>query len=279
MELIVNNKEDFTLLKKYASYSSETTNVIEIENSFVPYVLENFKDIIQKYSTNIDALDIKKPELLLSNGKMFLKGIDEGLSVYLGLPYSKEVKADSYDKAFELLGNGVIRPSQDVASILTPMNEDSSVDELFCSNFTVNYKHKRVSLKNFPGVSKISDLKFDDRDIVINSYRVYKDIEITEVSQVGKEYIVKGKNKFGQIELRFYFLSYDQKALFRSRKPINVMSNKIYGGKKQRILISPEIVPNSFPDTYIRKELSSNKRDIPVKLLRLAYSEYVYRNR
>ena len=275
MELIVTNQNDFNLLKEYASYYSERTKVIEIESSSIEYVLENYKHILDKYTdTNIN-IEISKPELIISSGRLYLSNADESLSVYLNLPYSKEVKLDAYEKVIELLWNGVIKASPEVSLLFTQLSENDPISSLFCSKFAINYKHHRWTLNSLGDQVTIKDLKFDERTIEDKTYKVYRNIIIDSIS--GNN--VLGHTLYGQVELRFYFLTFDQKNLFKPGNTVNAMVEKAYGGKSKKILMSPEIVPSSFPKNYTRRELKTTKRDIPVKLLRAAYMEYSYRNR
>lgn len=276
MEIIVHNKEDFNKLREYATYSSELTGVLELSGSGLTYVLENLKDIVDKYIDveNIPLVD-ERPELVLINKKLFIQNIDEELSIYLGLPYNKEVKSTSYYKVMELLINNSIKMSEEVKALFTDLTEDDALSKLQCSKFNINHKHKRWSLRSLGEDKKIKDLHFENRTIETKSYKVYKGIVVDRVEGT----TVYGHNNFGEVELRFFFLSFNQKALFNTGAVINAMTDKPYGGKGKKILINPEIVPYSFPNTFIRKELKSNKRDIPIKLLRLAFIEFTFRNR
>lgn len=275
MELLVHNKEDFDKLKQFAGYSSELTGVLEISKSNLNYVLEAYKDIVDKYIdvTEVPIVDTR-PELVLQNKKLYLFDADEELSLYLGLPYNKEVKSASYGKVIELVANNSIKLSEDVKPLFTPLTEEDNVSKLQCSKFSINHKHKRWSLRTLGEDTKIKDLHFEDRDVETKSYKVYKGIVIDRVEDT----TVYGHNNFGEVELRFFYLSFNQKSLFTKGAVVNAMTDKPYGGKSKKILINPEIVPLSFPNTFVRREIKSKKRDIPIKLLRLAYIEYMFRS-
>ena len=172
MELIVHNKEDFNKLKQFAGYSSEITGVLEISSSNLNYVLENYKEIVDKYAdvNNIQVVDTR-PELTLQNKKLYVFDADEELSMYLGLPYNKEVKSSSYGKVIELIANNSIKLSDEVKPLFTPLSEDDEVSKLQCSKFTINHKHKRWSLRSLGEEVKIKDLHFEDRQVETKTYK------------------------------------------------------------------------------------------------------------
>lgn len=270
MEIIVRDLEDFNILKQFASYSSELTRVIEIPDARIAEIKIAHEDILNKYC-NVDAIpdmliDLR-PKVFALKNKLYIEGIDDELATYLNLPADGEIKLVSLQRFMELIDSFNITES--AKPYFTKVNEDDDISTLYTSRFAVNYKHTRWSLdKHF---NKVGELNLDTREAILKKYRVFKNLEVERIE--GNSVFCKG-----DVELRFFFLSFQQKAAFQPGKLISVMTEKVYGRNK-KILISPEIVPKTFPKEYIRIEVKSTKRDIPAKLLKVAYTEYKMRNR
>ena len=266
MEVIVHNIDDFKRLVPYATYSSNITHVIEIPDYKLSEVPQECLDILTKhFSHDYDMVDTR-PKIIAIKGKLYIQDIGDDLKTYLDLPMNGEIKANSWIKVLELID--LFNISDEAKIYFTPIDENSDISNLYCSNFAMNYKHKRISLEKL--VKTVGDLKFNTREISIKKYKVYKNLEIEKV--IDNSVFCKN-NK----ELRFFFLSFQQKAAFQPSKIISVMTDKVY--KKGQLLFSPEIVPNDFTDFYEHIEVKSNKRDIPIKLLKMAYIEYFVRNK
>ena len=286
MELIIKNTNDFNTLRKYATYSSSLTGVLEIPDNIVATVFKEQEKIISKYLNKEEGklLDENKPVVILAcskdKPKLYIDNADAITSLYLDLPFDKEIKRDSFDKLIELIKLDVIKLSSDVAKLFSrDLTDNSPIESLFSSNFTTNYKHKRISLNLLFPDGKISDLDFfnaEKREVVFSKFNVYQGIKINSITADNK---ILGKDHSGiDYELRFFYLGENKKSILSPGMEINVMADKSYGGNK-RIIINPEIIPATFPKTCIRQELKTNKRDIPSKLLKVAWAEYSYRMR
>lgn len=271
MELIVHNKEDFNTLKQFASYSSELTGVLEIPDFRINDVKVKYEELLNKYcdiDTFPEVLIDTRPKIIAIKDKLYIENVDSELSTYLDLPINGEIKLNTFVKVLELVE--MFNIDETAKSFFTKISEDDSITKLYSSNFSTNYKHKRWSLAK--NLEKISDLKINEREISEKSFKVYRNLKIERV---------EGNSVFceNNFELRFFFLSFQQKSVFHKGQILNAMCDKTYGGRNKKILISPEIVPSSFLDKFEKIEVKANKRDIPIKLLKPAIIEYIVRNR
>ena len=278
MQFIVQDKSDFETLKSFASYCSPLTGVIEIPDTNMNIVFETYKNIISKYVNQETKIEAIKPTVILSTKdepKLYVENCDDLTRFYLDLTYDGEVKRDSFVKLLDMLKLNLLNPSKEVIDLLSKdLTQEDSIDKLFSSRFTTNYKHKRYSLKQ--AGTTIADLKlFDEsRELSISQFKVYLNLEIVSLDGT----ILKCKDDYGNnYELRFFYLPENRKAMLCPGIRIGAMAEKVYGRSPNKILIDPEIVPLNFPKTFLRPEIKTNKRDIPIKLLRVAFAEYSYR--
>lgn len=282
MEFIVKDKADFDVLKSYASYYSPITGVLEISDNFMPELFTKHESVISKYvNRTIHAVEDKKPIVSLGGSedrpKLYVDEADDGTKLYLDLPYNGEIRADSFAKLLDLLRLGLVRANDEVRGVLSKdLTVDSPIASLFSKNFSTNYKHKRWTLMN--AGTTIRDLDFfnkDTREIVFTKLTVYSNLRVKSVTADNK--VMCETDDGRNYELRFFYLSEGKKSILSAGTRISVMSDKIYGGGNNKILIDPEIVPLNFPNSFVRNEIKTSKRDIPVKLLRIAWAEYAYR--
>lgn len=280
------NEEDYELLKDYASYKSDRTYVCEFTQLGLEAIRQRgLGDVLAKYVTEEVEDQIKQsvtekvPKVKIVKKKVVIEDPTYEVLSYLDSRsvVNSEVKIGNFCELFTLIRQGFVVPDESFAKVMQPMDEESSVTELFSSNGGVRFRGKLWRIKTELSDWKVKDLKFEDAQKLVNKYKLFRDLKVVEFDSSTNEVSLKDEERGQEYKSKLFYVTPVMKVLFKKGNSVSLVTKKVYGQSEGGyLLINPVVVPKGF-----KSELDVRlkaPRSIPTVLYNAAYAEYVYRS-
>lgn len=282
LEIQVQNKKDFEIIRKYSDYSSVLTGVCSLSAIGVRNLNAKYPKILASYLDKDDRENlgkgIPKPTVVIKDSKIYVENGDIEILSFLDTRslLNPEVKIVNLWKLFDLINSGILQTDTSFDNKMTEMDEQSPLKELITSTGRMRFRGKLWSLADLDGCT-IKDLEFDKCEKVEKRFMTLKDLTVQEFYPDTKTVrLIKDGNPTPYLA-KFFYVTPNMVNLLEKGRKVTLATEKAYGStsKNEYKLVDPLILPRG----HVMKRTVNLKcpRKYPTAIYNAAYAEYLYR--
>lgn len=283
LEIQVNKKEDFDVIKHYADYKSERTLVCSLSAQGVKALNAKYPGVLKQYLDPEDESMIERgvpdPTAVIEDGKIYVRNGNIEVLSFLDVRslQNPEMKIINLWKLFDLIRTGVILMDDSFKEVMTPIDEDQNIRELFTSKGRMRFRGKLWSFdQQVDEEFKIRDLKFEECEVNRKRYMTLKDLRVQEFYPKTKTVSLIKDTSASPYVAKFFYITPNMVSLLEKDRLVTMASEKAYGGKSNDYqLVNPMILPQGHQIKHI--ETLKCSRRYPSALYNAAYSEFLFR--
>lgn len=285
LEVQIKNEKDFAIARTFSDYNSPRTKVCSFSPGGVKNLNAYHPEILKPYLDNKNKAILDKgiptpTAIVTAKGKVFIENGNIEVLSFLDVRSlaNPEMKIVNMWKLFDLIEAGLVKASNEFLSLMSHVNEDTLVTELFASTGSMKFRNKLWSLKNLGEDFRIKDLDFAGMKSKEKHFMNTGDLVVKEYYADSKTLLLHKIGDHKMYTANFFYVTPNMISMFQKGKILSLATEKAYGSKESESkLVNPIILPRGFK--MKNRTLLTCPRTIPSALYNAAYAEYLFRSK